>query len=49
MLDIVKDGREGAAHQGGQDFKFFDAPVGLFITIDAYLAQGNRAGAGMYA
>ena len=49
LLGIVKGDREGAARQGGRNFKFFDAPVGLFITIDAYLARGNWADAGMYA
>lgn len=49
LLGIVKGDREGAARQGGGNFKFFDAPVGLFITIDAYLARGNWADAGMYA
>ena len=31
-----------------RNFKFFDAPVGIFITVDAYLAKGNWADAGMY-
>jgi len=41
--------REASARQGTRNFKFFDAPVGLFITVDAYLARGNWADAGMYA
>jgi nitroreductase len=49
LLGIVKGDREGVTRQGGWNFKFFDAPVGLFITIDAYLARGNWADAGMYA
>ena len=48
LLGIVKGDREGAARQGGRNFKFFDAPVGLFVTTDAYLARGNWADVGMY-
>ena len=48
LLGIVKGDREGAARQGARNFKFFDAPVGLFVTTDAYLARGNWADAGMY-
>jgi nitroreductase len=49
LLGIVKGDREGAARQGARNFKFFDAPVGLFITTDSYLARGNWADVGMYA
>ena len=48
LLDIKKGDREASARQGARNFKFFDAPVGLFITVDAYLAKGNWADAGMY-
>ena len=48
LLGIVKGDREGAARQGARNFKFFDAPVGLFVTTDAYLARGNWADVGMY-
>jgi nitroreductase len=48
LLGIVKGDREGAARQMARNFKFFDAPVGLFVTTDAYLARGNWADAGMY-
>ena len=37
-----------SAKQGARNFKFFDAPVGMFITIDSYLARGNWADVGMY-
>ena len=40
LLGIKKGDREASAHQGARNFKFFDAPVGLFITVDAYLARG---------
>ena len=48
LLGIKKGDRQGSARQGARNFKFFDAPVGLFITVDAYLAKGNWADAGMY-
>jgi len=49
LLGIKKGDREASTRQGARNFKFFDAPVGLFITVDAYLAKGNWADAGMYA
>ena len=48
LLGIKKGDRQSSARQGARNFKFFDAPVGLFITVDAYLAKGNWADAGMY-
>lgn len=48
LLGIQKGDREGSARQGARNFTFFDAPVGLFITIDDYLARGNWADVGMY-
>jgi nitroreductase len=48
LLGIVKGDREASARQGARNFKFFDAPVGLFITTDAYLARGSWSDAGMY-
>lgn len=48
LLGIEKGDREGSARQAARNFKFFDAPVGLFITVDSYLARGNWADAGMY-
>jgi nitroreductase len=49
LLGIEKGDREGSARQGARNFKFFDAPVGLFITVDSYLGYGSWADAGMYA
>ena len=34
--------------QTARNFKFFDAPIGLFVTTDSYLALGNWADTGMY-
>lgn len=48
LLGIKKGDREASARQGARNFQFFDAPVGLFITTDAYLARGNWADTGMY-
>ncbi|MGI9464359.1 MAG: nitroreductase, partial [Aestuariivirgaceae bacterium] len=49
LLGIKKGDREASARQGARNFLFFDAPVGLFITVDSYLLQGSWADAGMYA
>lgn len=48
LLGIEKGDREASARQGLRNFKFFDAPVGLFVTTDSYLARGNWADVGMY-
>lgn len=48
LLGIKKGDREASAAQGGRNFKFFDAPVGMFITTDSYLGRGSWADAGMY-
>ncbi|NNE23547.1 MAG: nitroreductase [Rhizobiales bacterium] len=49
LLGIKKGDREASARQGARNFLFFDAPVGLFITVDAYLGRGSWSDAGMYA
>ena len=48
LLGIVRGDREGSARQVARNYRFFDAPVGLFVTIDSYLGRGNWADAGMY-
>ena len=48
LLGIKKGDREASARQGARNFKFFDAPVGLFITTDAYLGRGSWSDTGMY-
>ena len=48
LLGIEKGDREASARQGQRNFKFFDAPVGLFITVDSYLGLGSWSDAGMY-
>jgi nitroreductase len=46
LLKVTGKGRHGGG--GERNFKFFDAPVGLFVTTDSYLARGNWADVGMY-
>lgn len=48
LLGIEKGDREGAMRQAKRNFKFFDAPVGLFFTTDAYLGKGSWFDAGLY-
>ena len=48
LLGIKKGDREAAARQGARNFMFFDAPIGLFVTTDAYLARGSWSDTGMY-
>ena len=48
LLGIKKGDREASARQGARNFKFFDAPVGLFVTTEAYLGRGSWADTGMY-
>ncbi len=48
LLDIEKGDREASARQAMRNFLFFDAPVGLFVTVDSYLGRGSWSDAGMY-
>ena len=48
LLGIEKGDREGSARQGARNFAFFDAPIGIFVTVDKYLLAGSWADAGMY-
>ena len=48
LLGIKKGDREASARQSARNFVFFDAPVGLFITVDSYLGRGSWSDAGMY-
>jgi nitroreductase len=48
LLGIRKGDREASARQSLRNFEFFDAPVGLFVTTESYLGQGNWADVGMY-
>ena len=48
LLGIKKGDRVASARQGARNFLFFDAPVGLFVTTDAYLGRGSWSDTGMY-
>ena len=48
LLGIKKGDREASARQSARNFLFFDAPVGLFITVDSYLGRGSWSDTGMY-
>tara|TARA_A100001037_G_C15071493_1_gene599645 strand:- start:649 stop:1326 length:678 start_codon:yes stop_codon:yes gene_type:complete len=48
LVGVKKGDREGSARQGARNFKFFDAPVGLFITTSRYLTRGSWSDTGMY-
>ena len=48
LVGIEKGDREGSAKQAMRNFLFFDAPVGIFVTIDSYLERGIWADVGMY-
>ncbi|WP_199899374.1 nitroreductase [Sneathiella glossodoripedis] len=48
LLGIEKGDRVRTAAQSKRNFKFFDAPVGLFFTTDAYLGRGSWFDAGLY-
>ncbi len=48
MLGIKKGDRVNSAKQQRRNFCFFDAPVGMFFTTDAYLGRGSWFDAGLY-
>ncbi len=48
LVGIPKGDRVASARQAARNFLFFDAPVGLFVTVDSYLARGSWSDAGMY-
>lgn len=48
LLDIAKTDKARMQHQHGRNFVFFDAPVGLFFTIDRVMQQGSWLDYGMF-
>lgn len=48
LLGIQKGDREKTMIQAKRNFKFFDAPIGIFFTMDAYLGKGSWADVGLY-
>ncbi|HFB2048123.1 MAG: nitroreductase [Hyphomicrobiaceae bacterium] len=47
-LDIKKDDKVAMNNQHGRNYTFFDAPVGLFITLDRELQLGSWLDTGMF-
>jgi len=48
LLGIARDDTEKKKEQRIRNFKFFDAPVGLFFTIDRNLEKGSWLDYGMF-
>jgi len=48
LLGIQKGDRARTAVQARRNFCFFDAPVGIFFTTDAYLARGSWSDVGLF-
>lgn len=48
LLGIAKGDRDRMNRQFARNYAFFDAPVGLFFTIDRVLAQGSWLDYGMF-
>jgi nitroreductase len=48
LMGIPKGDRIASAKQAARNFQFFDAPIGLFVTTDAYLGRGSWADVGMF-
>ena len=48
LLGIAKTDKARMQHQHGRNFIFFDAPVGMFFTIDRVMQQGSWLDYGMF-
>jgi len=48
LLKLTRDDKSGMHKQHGRNYQFFDAPVGLFFTIDDSLALGSWLDYGMF-
>jgi nitroreductase len=48
LLGIGKADKDRMHAQHGRNFRFFDAPVGLFFTIDRIMGQGSWLDYGMF-
>jgi len=48
LLDIAKGDKAAMDRQHARNFAFFDAPVGLFFSIDRVLCQGSWLDYGMF-
>ena len=48
LLGITKGDKDAMHAQHQRNFKFFDAPVGLFFTIDRVMGRGSLVDCGMF-
>jgi len=48
LVGIQKGDRERTAIQAKRNYCFFDAPIGIFFTTDAYLGRGSWSDVGLY-
>ena len=48
LLGISKGDKERMHEQHGRNYRFFDAPVGLFFTVDKELCEGSLMDYGMF-
>ncbi|RRH79966.1 nitroreductase [Variovorax beijingensis] len=48
LLGIAKGDKQRMHLQHGRNYRFFDAPVGLFFTIDRALQEGSLLDCGMF-
>jgi nitroreductase len=48
LLGIAKGDKAGMHAQHARNYRFFDAPVGLFFTVDSVLEQGSFIDYGMF-
>ncbi len=48
LLGITKGDKDAMHHQQQRNFRFFDAPVGMFFTIDRVMGRGSLLDCGMF-
>ena len=48
LLGIAKGDKDAMHAQHQRNFKFFDAPVGIFVTIDRVMGRGSLVDCGMF-
>lgn len=48
IMGVARDDKQGRAMAMARNFSFFDAPVGLFFSLDRFMAPNQWAHVGMY-
>lgn len=48
LLGITKGDKDAMHQQHQRNFRFFDAPIGLFVTIDHVMGRGSLVDCGMF-